>query len=96
MFNPFVWWSEYRLRRLQLEWEAKNAPYQTMLAAFTAQQQLLQTWLDGFKTVEVPTASVMRDTDTWAAEQDRQRGEEWSAVPDEAIHQLLRGTLDDR
>lgn len=97
MFNPFVWYQQYKLERLRLQLEAQNKPYDTLAAVVdklsTAQQEqtkVLQEWMQGFKVTEVPTSSVMRDIDEWRLEQDRERGDGLDAGLRESIHNAMK------
>ncbi len=68
MFNPFTWWSNYRLRRLELQLASANKPMEALIAAVTSQQDLLKEWLLQFRVTELPSSTVMRDEDSWLKE----------------------------
>lgn len=65
---------EHELALLHLQLESQQALVRDMAGlmrgslesvaqATAAQQELFKTWLDGFKTTEVPTATTIRETD---------------------------------
>jgi hypothetical protein len=71
---------------LQLQLEAQAGMVKAMASlmqgtleqvanATAAQQQLFQSWLDGFKTTEVPIATTIRESDEVRAAQEREA--EW-------------------
>lgn len=99
IFRILSWWREYRLERLRLQIEAKNKPYTTIeqvakefTAAMNAQTSILQDWIGGFKTTEIPKSSVVRELDEWNNEQKRKLdGDEWITV--ESPADLLRDSL---
>lgn len=92
MFNPFTWYSEYRLRRLQMQLEAAQAPYKALQASIDSHERFLKQWLDSFKVAELPSTTVTRDGDVWAAEQDRLRESEWEPVPAHVMAELFKDT----
>jgi hypothetical protein len=73
MFNPFKWWSDYRLERLKLKLNAQNKPFELMSEAIRSQASFLQQWLDNFKVTDLPASTIIRDQDEYIEEQARER-----------------------
>lgn len=74
MFNIFSWYSDYKLRKLQLKLDAANKPYEVMAGAVAAQSEFLKAYFNSFKVTELPTSSIIRDEDEYEAEQARLSG----------------------
>jgi hypothetical protein len=72
---------ERHLLELQLEAQAgmvkamaglMQGSLESVAQASAAQQDLFKTWLEGFKTTEVPVATTIRETDEIAAARERE------------------------
>lgn len=81
----FKWWTDYRLKRLEMELTAQNKPFETILQAVQSQNAILNEWLQGFKVHELPNSHVVRDRDEWEAEQNR----EFAENADEALMKTI-------
>ncbi len=64
--------------------DAKNKPYETInevvdkLATMQKEQsKVLQIWMESFKVHEIPNATIVRDSDEFDAEQDREYQEKY-------------------
>ncbi len=71
MFQLFNWWSEYRLKRLQIKLDAQNRPYEIMADAIKSQADMITQYFNSFKTTEIPTSHTIRDEDEYNAEIER-------------------------
>lgn len=88
------WWTDYRLKRLEMELAAKNKPFETILQAVQSQNAILNEWLQGFKVHEMPNSTVVRDRDEWEAEMNREYDhalDEPSSKLQESIFNAFRG-----
>lgn len=92
MFNPFTWYSEYRLKRLELTLAAQRAPFEMMAQVVEKQAGVLNEWLNQFKVSELPKTTTIRDEDEWREEQLRQlkeQNEGYLPITDELQRQLM-------
>lgn len=79
---------DHRERMARIKAEAAAVPFNAMVQAVESQSQILKEWLEGFKSTEIPTRSIVREEDEFNAEQDRQRAlgaespvtDRWEAV----------------
>ncbi len=74
MWQLFNWWSEYRLKRLQIKLDATNRPYEILASAVASQADMVTRYFDSFKTTEIPTSHTIRDEDEYNAEIERSGG----------------------
>jgi hypothetical protein len=76
------WYRDYKLAQLKMKLEAANKPYDALLGvvdklstAQNEQTKVLQEWMSGFKTTDIPSSTIMRDADEYQQEQDRLRSD---------------------
>ncbi len=109
LFTLLDKWTNYRLRRWEMQLEAQNAPYR---AIETAIQQLttsnkesigiVKTWMEQFTVRSEPQSTVVRDVDEYLAEQLREKDtatahygdEEWQTVDIAKLQHDLHQQLD--
>lgn len=73
---------DHRERMARIKAEAAAVPFNAMVQAVESQSQILKEWLEGFKSTEIPTRSIVREEDEFNAEQDRARLSGESPVTD--------------
>jgi hypothetical protein len=74
LFNPFTWYSEYRLAKLKLELDAKNKPFEMISAAVQSQSQFIKEYFGSFRTTELPSSNTIRDEDEFNREVEQAYG----------------------